>query len=128
MKHIVLILFLFVTSFTIAQSLESKSSWKEGRFTCNLNLTIDELIKNELKFNCITHSDQSIQVSDFKIKFKGHPTQVIKGEKLNSKALNYAKNSKTNDYITIFDIKNLIINSEIVKAEEPFNILIKIIN
>src|SRR5690606_10920583 len=45
------------------------------------------------------------QVEQFNIKFPGKPTQMVKGNQLNSTTLKYLEEALTGDYITFFDIK-----------------------
>jgi len=70
---------------------------------CKLEMSKAELRKGLSGIDC--NGVVLDQIQSFKIKFLGHPTQLIYGDKLNTKTSVYLRKMKIGNTIVIFDIK-----------------------
>ena len=121
----ILLLLLTFTSLSFAQNEKSTNLLKD-KAPCTFELTIDELISDDLKFRCSDiFENKAFGIENFTIKFRGHASIPVSGNSLNSKSEWLAKNLKIGDYVTIFHIENMIIDGE--KSQDFKTIKIKIV-
>tara|TARA_R110002049_G_scaffold239228_4_gene412317 strand:- start:3015 stop:4586 length:1572 start_codon:yes stop_codon:yes gene_type:complete len=72
--------------------------------------------------------DLNIGVSGFKFKVPGQPTIVVKGRKLDSRAVSALKRAKRGDMVQIFDIEAYITNNKSYRLKKVSSVLVEITN
>lgn len=72
--------------------------------------------------------DLNIGVSGFKFKVPGQPTIVVKGRKLDSRAISALKRAKRGDMVQIFDIEAYITNNKGYRLKKVSSVLVEITN
>ncbi|MCK0157320.1 gliding motility protein GldM [Cellulophaga sp. F20128] len=72
--------------------------------------------------------DLNIGVSGFKFKVPGQPTIVVKGRKLDSRAISALKRAKRGDMVQIFDIEAYITNNKSYRLKKVSSVLVEITN
>ncbi len=93
------VLFILVLiNFTIVSSYGQSSEKKNTR---NNSIAISK----EALANYIFNKNGNADITNFKIKFPGYPTVLVKGNRLNAKALSFLKGSKKGITVQVFDIK-----------------------
>ena len=107
-KQVILVL-LFV-NFTIVSSYAQESIKKE---------TTDQIvpISKGTFSNLRIQGNEDVAAIDFKIKFPGHPTILVKGNTLNEEALARLKEAKIGTQIIVFDIT--YDDSDEIQKKEP---------
>ena len=87
----ILPILLFILSFTIAQSQNSRNLLIE-KAPCTFEMTVEQLTAKELNFKCEELFDnKSFGIEKFRIKFIGSASIPVKGNTLNAKSLMKAK-------------------------------------
>ena len=121
----ILTFLLFAMSFTFVQS-QNSTNLLVDRAPCTFEMTVEELTTKQLNFKCSELFDNnSFGIENFKIKFRGTASIPVKGNTLNAKSHVLAKKLKAGDYVTIFQVANLIVNGN--KSQEYKTLDIKII-
>lgn len=121
----ILFFFLFISSFTIAQS-QNSTNLLVDRAPCTFEMTVEQLTAKELNFKCDElFNNNSFGIENFRIKFRGSASIPVKGNTLNAKSRVLAKKLKVGDYVSIFHVQNLIIDGN--KSQEYKTLDIKII-
>jgi len=121
----ILLLLLTFSSFSFAQNEESKNLLTD-KAPCTFELTIGELISDELKFECSeVFENKAFRIENFRIKFREHASILVSGNSLDSKSKRLAKNLKVGDYVTVFYIENIIMNGE--KSQDFKTLNLKIV-
>ena len=95
MRILITFLSLFFISFIYGQKSNKD-------LNCYIKISKKKFIEQHLDLKC-TELDTSI-VASYKLKLRGYKTISVKGNILNSNAINIIKRSKVGDYIIIFDI------------------------
>jgi|GEM_PF-3619880 len=120
----ILLLLLTFSSFSFAQN-EKITNLLTDTAPCTFELTIDELISDELKFECFEiFENKTFRIENFRIKFRGHASISISGNSLDMKSEKLAKNLKIGDSLTIFHIENMIVDGEKSQDFKTMNIKI----
>ena len=116
---------IFILIFSFAQS-QSSENLLTNRAPCTFEITKDQLTANKLTLKCAAlFENKPFEIENFKIKFKGHATIAVSGNSLNAKSHSLAKKLKVGDYVTIFQIENIILNGR--KSQEYKTLIIKIV-
>lgn len=124
MRTLFLLLFIFNGSFSVNRN---SSEPKIKRFPCTFQLSVNQLIADDLNFQCDSaYENKAFKIENFRITFKGQPSILVSGNSLNEKSKNLAKNLKVGDFVTIFMIENIIKDDK--KSNDYSTILIKIID
>jgi len=123
MRILFLLLFILNGSFSVNRnSLEPKIK----RFPCTFQLSVNQLIDDDLSFQCDdVYGNKAFKIENFRILFKGQSSILVLGNSLNEKSKILAKNLKVGDFVTIFMVENIIIESE--KFNDYSTILVKVI-
>ena len=108
-KKIVLV--LLVACFTIASSYAQ--SPKKKPVDSRLEVSKEALA------NLVINEDGDAATTSFKIKFPGHPTVSVQGNRLNEQALEHLKSSKKGTQIQVFDIKDATSKEKGAKRNPP---------
>jgi len=95
MRILITFIGLFFISFLYGQKLNND-------LNCHIKISKKEFIKQHLDLDC-TELDTSV-VASYKLKLRGYKTIGVKGNILNSNAINTIKHAKTGDFVLIFDI------------------------
>jgi len=112
-------------SVSFAQSQNSKNLLI-NRAPCTFEVTKEQLTANKLTLKCAKlFENKPFEIENFKIKFKDHPAIAVSGNSLNAKSHALAKKLKVGDYVTIFQIENIILNGR--KSQEYKTLIIKIV-
>ena len=86
---------------------------------CMVNLTKEDLLADFIELHCASFADnETFSIEDFTIKFPGYPSEVIEGKSLNANARTYVQKLRTNQMVSIFDIKRAYINGKLVKDKD----------
>ena len=94
-------------SFVIVSLFLSQLSYVQNNIEpCEIELTLNELIKTPIQKDCFNISnDSEFIVIAFKIKVPGQPSVTVSGNKLNRLAILNLKKRKPKSSVQIFDIK-----------------------
>lgn len=76
-------------------------------------------VSKEALANFVINEKGDAVTTNFKIKFPGYPTILVKGNTLNSEALERLKSSKKGTNIQVFDIKDSSSEKEGAKKNAP---------
>ncbi|WP_299769096.1 GldM family protein [uncultured Dokdonia sp.] len=107
-KIVVLLLVIcFTVTSSYAQSTKKKSS--------DPSITVSK----EALANFVINEDGDKATTNFKIKFPGYPTILVKGNTLNDEALARLKSSKKGTQIQVFDIKDASSKEKGAKRNPP---------
>ncbi|MFK7781657.1 hypothetical protein [Psychroserpens sp.] len=121
------ILFLLLTfsCFSFAQNENSKDLLNNNA-PCTFELTIDQLVSNELSFNCTeVFGNKSFKIENFRIKFRDQPSIQVIGTALNFESKVIAENLKTGDVVHIFFIEHIILDNK--KSQDFKTLKVKIV-
>ncbi len=112
------ILFLTLSSYSETTSFDK----------CMVRLTKEQLLADGIELHCSGFiENQTFTIKGFTIKFPGFPSEVIEGTRLNSDARLYAGKLKSNQMVTLFDIKKAYQEGKLVTEKEIPSFYIKII-
>lgn len=76
-------------------------------------------VSKEALANFVINEDGDKATTNFKIKFPGYPTILVKGNTLNDEALERLKSSKKGTQIQVFDIKDASSKEKGAKRNPP---------
>jgi len=102
---------LLVACFTLTSSYAQSSKKKSS----DPSITVSK----EALANFVINEDGDKATTNFKIKFPGYPTILVKGNTLNDEALERLKSSKKGTHIQVFDIKDDSSKKEGSKKNPP---------
>ncbi|MGJ8593545.1 MAG: hypothetical protein ACSHXF_13420 [Aquaticitalea sp.] len=116
--------FLAFSTLSWSQNNDSKDLLSEAA-PCIFQLTIERLTSDHLIFKCSeAFENNPFGIQDFKIKFRGYPTIHVQDTVLDFKSKQLACSLSVGDYVTIFDIENLIVENKKVQKFKTLSIQI----
>lgn len=108
-------IFLFViTSISFAQKTNQKDVLTKTA-PCVFEMTIDDLKSKNLQFNCNSvFENKPFKINNFRLKIKGNASVLNYGNTLNPKGKALLRKLYPGNYITIFNIKNIVLQNKIL--------------
>ena len=120
MKTITILSLLLFLSF-------SHNSEKMAFDKCMVKLTKQDLLADSIELHCASFADnENFSIEGFTVKFPGFPSEVVEGSSLNDVARFYVQKLKTNQMVSIFDIKNAYLNGKLINEKDIPSFYIKI--
>ncbi len=118
-----------ITILSLILFLSFSNQPKEIAFDkCMVHLTKEDLLADIIELHCASYADnEKFSIQDFTIKFPGFPSEVIEGESLNASARVYVQKLKTNQMVSIFEIKSAYINGKLRSEKDIPAFYVKII-
>ena len=105
----------------------SQNSEKMTFDKCMVKLTKQDLLADSIELHCASFADnENFSIGDFTIKFPGFPPEVVEGSRLNDVARQYVQKLKTNQMVSIFDIKNAYLNGKLIDEKDIPSFYVKI--
>lgn len=121
MKTITILSLLLFLSF-------SPKSEKTAFDKCMVTLTKQRLFDDYIELHCASFADNEMfTIKDFSIKFPGFPAVTIEGNSLNETAILYAQNLKSNQMVSISNIKSAFLNGKLISSKEIPSFYVKIV-
>ena len=120
MKTITILSLLLFLSF-------SHNSEKMTFDKCMVKLTKQDLLADSIELHCASFADnENFSIEGFTVKFPGFPSEVVEGSSLNDVARFYVQKLKTNQMVSIFDIKNAYLNGKLIDEKDIPSFYVKI--
>ena len=120
MKTITILSLLLFLSF-------SHNSEKMAFDKCMVKLTKEDLLADSIELHCASFADnENFSIEGFTVKFPGFPSEVVDGSSLNDVARFYVQKLKTNQMVSIFDIKNAYLNGKLINEKDIPSFYVKI--
>ena len=120
MKTITILSLLLFLSF-------SHNSEKMAFDKCMVKLTKADLLAETIELHCASFADnENFSIEGFTVKFPGFPSEVVEGSSLNDVARFYVQKLKTNQMVSIFDIKNAYLNGKLIDEKDIPSFYVKI--
>jgi hypothetical protein len=121
MKTITILSLLLLLSF-------SQNSEKVAFDKCMVKLTKQDLLADVIDLHCASFADnENFSIEGFTIKFPGFPPEVIEESSLSDVARLYVQKLKTNQMVSIFDIKSAYLDGKRIQEKNIPSFYVKII-